>query len=307
MDQPRIISAHTLTKRYRDVVAVDNVSFTIRQGECFGFLGPNGAGKTTLMKMITCISPVTAGELWVDGKNVTQDARAIKSIVGVVSQADSLDPDLNVIQNLLAFGRFFNLPRRLARCRAWEALDLFQLQEKAQHRVDELSGGMRRRLLIARALLHQPKIVVLDEPTTGLDPQTRHMVWDKIRALTVEGITILLTTHYMEEAASLCNRLVVMDRGQILVEGTPKDLIQQHIGDQVIEISVHQEHKTQLMDKLQHDGHNFEDRGDSLCLYGKEAMRLDGDTLLKDYQTLRRSGNLEDVFLLLTGRGLREE
>lgn len=307
MEQPAIISAHALTKQYRNVVAVNGVSFTVRQGECFGFLGPNGAGKTTLMKMITCSSPVTTGELWVDRKSVARDTRVIKSRIGVVSQADSLDPDLTVIQNLLAFCRFFNLPRETARRRAWEALDLFHLREKAQVRIEELSGGMRRRLLIARALLHQPTILVLDEPTTGLDPQTRHLVWEKIRALLSEGITILLTTHYMEEATALCNRLVVMDTGRIVVEGTPQALIHQHVGNQVIEIQVRQAEKARLIDRLRPYGCEVEDRGDSLCLSTHNGGRLPEEEELDGYPSVRRPGNLEDVFLRLTGRSLREE
>ena len=228
METPVVISADKLTKRYADLLAVDEITFTIHGGECFGFLGPNGAGKTSIMKMITCVSPVTSGELWVDGKRVDREKRAIKSQLGVVSQADSLDPDLSVLQNLLAYGRFYGLRSEKARERAWAALDMFQLRDKAYQEPDELSGGMRRRLLISRALLHEPKILVLDEPTTGLDPQTRLLVWDRLTTLRQQGITILLTTHYMEEAAYLCDRLVIMDLGRILVEGSPDELVQEH-------------------------------------------------------------------------------
>ena len=302
-----MISATNLTKRYRELVAVDGINVAIHRGECFGFLGPNGAGKTTTMRMITCISPVTEGELWVDGKDVRRDQRAIKSVLGVVSQADTLDPDLSVIQNLLAYGRYFNLPGRTARVRAWEALDLFQLREKAHHKPDELSGGMRRRLLVARSLLHEPKILVLDEATTGLDPQTRLLVWEKLLYLKSQGITILLTTHYMEEASFLCDRLVVMDSGRILVEGPPAELIRRHAGDQVVEIRVSQPEKAQLLDNLRDRGLDFEDRGDTVFLY-RENGALSGQALeLDGHQVTRRPGNLEDVFLRLTGRGLREE
>ena len=307
METPTVISAQNLTKRYRDLVAVDGISFAIRRGECYGFLGPNGAGKTSTMKMITCISPVTEGELLVNGKDVRDNQRAIKSVLGVVSQADSLDPGLSVIQNLLAYGRFFNLPKETASRRSWEALDLFQLREKAHEKPDELSGGMRRRLLVARALINEPRVLVLDEPTTGLDPQTRHLVWEKLIHLKSQGITILLTTHYMDEASYLCDRLVVMDAGTILVEGSPQELIQRHAGDQVVEIRVGQVEKAQLMEKLRERGLDLEDRGDSLLLYGEDGAVSLEKAGLDGYQVVKRPGNLEDVFLRLTGRGLREE
>jgi lipooligosaccharide transport system ATP-binding protein len=191
----------------------------------------------------------------------------------VVSQSDSLDPDLNVIQNLVAYGRFFNLPSKTAAQRAWEALDFFQLRDKAHQRPDELSGGMRRRLLIARALLHEPHILLLDEPTTGLDPQARLLVWEKLSYLKSQGITILLTTHYMEEASYLCDRLIVVDKGQILVEGSPEELVQRHVGSQVAEIRVRLAEKARLIADLQARGLDPEDRGDSLVLYGEDGQR----------------------------------
>ena len=269
----RLVQARNLTKRYQNLSAVKGISFDILQGECFGLLGPNGAGKTSTIKMINCTSPVTDGELWVDGKDVRRRQRAIKAILGVVSQSDSLDPDLNVIQNLLAYGRFFNLPSKTAAQRAWEALDFFQLQDKAHQRPDELSGGMRRRLLIARALLHEPHILLLDEPTTGLDPQARLLVWEKLSYLKSQGITILLTTHYMEEASYLCDRLIVVDKGQILVEGSPEELVQRHVGSQVAEIRVRLAEKARLIADLQARGLDPEDRGDSLVLYGEDGQR----------------------------------
>ena len=302
-----VITAQSLTKRFRDVVAVDGIDFAIDQGECFGFLGPNGAGKTTIMKMIGCISPVTEGELLVDGKSVVRDQRAIKSQLGVVSQADSLDPDLSVIQNLVAYSRFFNLPRKTANVRIWEALDLFQLRGKAHQRPDELSGGMRRRLLIARALLNQPKILLLDEPTTGLDPQSRHLVWEKLRHLKAQGITIVLTTHNMEEAAYLCDRLVVMDLGRVLVEGPPQELVRMHAGEEVLEILASQARKVALLDRVRGRGLKFEDTGDSVLVYGEDGALSVADDWLDGSQVIKRPANLEDVFLRLTGRGLREE
>ena len=307
MEPPNVICARNLTKRYRDLTAVDGISFAIRQGECFGFVGPNGAGKTSTMKMITCVSPVTEGELWVQSYDVNRDQRAIKTMLGVVSQADSLDPGLSVIQNLLAYGRYFNIPRQLAQRRASEALELFQLRDKAHQSPDELSGGMRRRLLIGRALLHEPRILVLDEPTTGLDPQTRHMVWEKLLYLKSQGITILLTTHYMDEASYLCDRLVVIDHGKILVEGAPPDLIRDHAGHQVMEIMVTPVDKAQLVQRLQAQGLDMEDWGNSVFLYGENGALSETGAELAGYEVIQRPGNLEDVFLRLTGRGLREE
>ena len=203
-------------------MAVAGIDFDIEQGECFGFLGPNGAGKTTTLKMINCTATVSEGELWVDGKDVRRDGREIKSVIGVVSQADSLDPDLDVLQNLVSYGRFFNLPVQTARERAHEALEFFNLGDRIRQTPDQLSGGMRRRLLIARVMLHQPRIMLLDEPTTGLDPQSRLLVWEKLSRLKDQGITILLTTHYMAEASYLCDRLVVMDAGKIWWKALPK-------------------------------------------------------------------------------------
>ncbi len=307
MESENVISATNLTKRYNDLVAVDGISFSIRQKECFGFLGPNGAGKTSTMKMISCISPVTEGELWVDGKDVHNNQRAIKRVLGVVSQADSLDPDLSVIQNLLSFGRFFNLPRDTANHRAWESLELFQLKDRAHDKPDELSGGLRRRLLIARALIHVPKILILDEPSTGLDPQARLFMWENLSFLKSQGVTILLTTHYMEEASYLCDRLVVMDNGRILVEGTPAELIRTYAGEQVLEIRVDMAGKAELLDTLKNQMLEFDDAGDSVFIFSNNGSPVPEKIDLDGYRVIRRPGNLEDVFLRITGRGLRGE
>ena len=307
MEPRTVVSAHNLTKRYRDLVAVDGIDFAVRQGECFGFLGPNGAGKTSTLRMVSCLSPVSAGELTVDGMDVGKDQRAIKSVLGILSQADSLDPDLSVLQNLVAYGRYFDLPRKTAQARIWEVLDLFQLRPKADRRPDELSGGMRRRLLIARALLHQPKILVLDEPTTGLDPQSRHLVWEKLSALKSEGITLLLTSHNMEEAAYLCDRLVVMDNGKILVEGTPQQLVRDHAGEQVTQIRAGYTEKTQLMAALSDLGVQFDDSGDAVLVYQESGALPQAGLSLDGFQVVQRPGNLEDVFLRLTGREMRAE
>ena len=307
METPVVISAVKLTKRYAELVAVDEITFTIHGGECFGCLGPNGAGKTSIMKMITCVSPVTSGELWVDGKRVDREKRAIKSQLGVVSQADSLDPGLSVLQNLLAYGRFYGLRTEKARERAWAALDMFQLRDKAHQEPDELSGGMRRRLLISRALLHEPKILVLDEPTTGLDPQTRLLVWDRLITLRRQGITILLTTHYMEEAAYLCDRLVIMDLGRILVEGSPDELVQEHAAAEVIQIRVPEAERREFAEKLRGNGVEVEETGDGVMLFGEDGRLAKIESALDGMPVTRRPGNLEDVFLRLTGRVLREQ
>ena len=309
MQQPTVIRAEGLSKRYNDLVAVDGIDFQIHQGECFGFLGPNGAGKTSTMKMISCVSPVTSGELNVLGMDVRRRPRDVKRELGVVSQADSLDPDLKVIQNLLSFGRYFDLKRVVSMERALEGLELFQLHEKAFDMPDHLSGGMRRRLLIARALMNDPRILVLDEPTTGLDPQARLLVWDKLSLLKARGITMLLTTHYMDEAAYLCDRLVVMDRGKILSSGSPDELIMSHIGDTVLEVRVRHAEKAALMSRLDAPELNarVEDRADSVLIYPQNGVADLNSLDLSGYQITRRRGNLEDVFLRLTGRSLREE
>ena len=309
MQTPPVIQARGLYKRYEQLTAVDGIDFDIHHGECFGFLGPNGAGKTSTMKMISCVSPVTGGSLTVNGMDVRRQQRDIKATLGVVSQADSLDPDLNVIQNLLSFGRYFNLDSGLARRRASDGLKLFQLGDKTYSRPDELSGGMRRRLLIARALMNEPGVIVLDEPTTGLDPQARLMVWEKLSLLKSQGITMLLTTHYMDEAAYLCDRLVVMDRGAILAEGTPDLLIRDLVGDTVIEVRVRYSEKPALMQKLTSaiPGGRVEDRADSVLIYSDNGALSLEHVDLDGYQVTHRPADLEDVFLKLTGRGLREE
>jgi lipooligosaccharide transport system ATP-binding protein len=239
--------------------------------------------------------------------SVERDHREIKSRLGVVSQADSLDPGLNVFQNLESYARFFNLPRKTAAGRIREALDLFHLGARADSPIDDLSGGMRRRLLIARALLHRPRVLVLDEPTTGLDPQSRHLVWEKLNALKSEGITVLLTTHYMEEAAYLCDRIVVIDHGRILAEGSPDELVAGHAGEWVAEIRGDGHDKDRMLGHLRDAGLDFDAAGDHIIVYGRDGVLPAEDALFDGYRVVRRPTNLEDVFLRLTGRGLREE
>jgi lipooligosaccharide transport system ATP-binding protein len=226
-----LIKAHGLTKRFGSFTAVDHIDFEVYKGECIGFLGPNGAGKTTTVRMIYCFSPVTEGELTVAGMNVSTESREIKKMVGVAPQEDNLDPDFTVIKNLQVYARYFDIPKAEAAKRAMELLKFFQLEEKQTKSIDELSTGMKRRLIIARALINQPQILLLDEPTTGLDPQGRHIVWDEIRSLLKQGVTIILTTHYMDEAAALCDRVLIVDNGKIIKTGVPQKLIKEHVGE----------------------------------------------------------------------------
>ncbi|MEK6607520.1 MAG: ABC transporter ATP-binding protein [Myxococcota bacterium] len=311
-----VVRARGLVKRYGGPVgpiAVDGIAFEVRRGECYGFLGPNGAGKTSTMKMIYGLSPVTEGELEVLGLDVRRDARAIKRRTGVVPQEDSLDPDLTVLENLLVYAGYFDVARREAERRADELLALVGLSEKRAVRVPLLSGGMKRRLVLARALVHRPELLLLDEPTTGLDPQARHVMWQALRALLAGGATIVLTTHYMEEAAQLCDRLCIMDVGRILVEGAPRELIARHVPPEVVEVRLApsggeaggapgagERVRACLAD------HKVEQAGDTLFVYcerGAEVARLVELELGLPY--LRRPANLEDVFLRLTGRDLR--
>ncbi|HEY8491310.1 MAG TPA: ABC transporter ATP-binding protein [Dehalococcoidia bacterium] len=304
-----MIRARDLVKRFGAFTAVGGISFDVMPGECFGILGPNGAGKTSTIRMVTCVSPVTAGTLTVDGMDVRHYGREIRSILGVVAQSDNLDQDLTVWQNLMIYARYFDIPRRVAAERAREALALFQLLDRADADLNQLSGGMKRRLAIARALVNQPKVLVLDEPTTGLDPQARQLVWQKLRSLKAQGITTLLTTHYMEEAAQLCDRLVIMHEGRILVEGRPRDLVREHVGAEVWELRLDGTEREAVLARLPRDGgYRVEETEDVVYVFsqhrdGRELEALDQD----DERVLRRRATLEDVFLKLTGRGLLEE
>lgn len=219
-----VLEAKNLEKRFKDFVAVNKINFKVKEGEVFGFLGPNGAGKTTTMKIIQCVSPKTSGDLKVFGLDVNERPREIKQHMGVVPQMDNLDPDFSVIENLVQYSRYFDIPIEEAKKRANDLVNYVQLNDKKESSIDKLSGGMKRRLVLARAMINNPKLLILDEPTTGLDPQARHLIWEKLKDLSSRGITVILTTHYMEEAARLCDRIVIMDNGQILVEGTPKIL-----------------------------------------------------------------------------------
>ncbi|MBI1886289.1 MAG: ABC transporter ATP-binding protein [Chloroflexi bacterium] len=303
-----IIRARELVKRYGHFTAVDGISFEVRPGECFGFLGPNGAGKTTTIRMITCISPVTSGSLSVDGLDVGREPRRIKALLGVVPQEDNLDPDLSVRQNLQVYSRYFDLPPDVAGERIDEALGLFQLVEKQHDRIEELSSGLKRRLTIARSLINAPKIMVLDEPTTGLDPQARHLVWQKLRYLKGQGVTMLLTSHYMEEAAYLCDRIVIMHQGKIIIEGTPGELVERYAGREVIELHLSAEEREVVVERVAElPGVTVEAVEDIIYVYVRSADGFDAASLrLEAEKVVYRRANLEDVFLLLTGRGLVE-
>jgi lipooligosaccharide transport system ATP-binding protein len=299
-----------LTKSYGDFEAVKGVDFRISGGECFGFLGPNGAGKTTTMKMIYGAVIPTGGELAVAGLDAYRHEREIKRRIGVVPQENNLDDELEVRENLLIYGRYYDLPKKIVLQRTDELLDFVQLSDKVDARVEQLSGGMRRRLLIARALINDPEIVVLDEPTTGLDPQARHLVWDRLRALTAEGKTLVLTTHYMEEAARLCDRLVIMEGGRIIASGRPKQLVEEHVSPEVLEFRASPDVLEGLLPLVEPVADAVERTGEEVLLVYTE----DADALLAQVQdsgvevenTVYRQAGLEDVFLRLTGRSLIE-
>lgn len=300
-----LIKATNLKKSFGDFVAVREISFTVEKGVCFGFLGPNGAGKTSTIKMIYGASPVTAGDLFVFGLDIKTQARAIKSRIGVCQQENTLDPDLNVLQNFEIFASYFNIDKKTAQDRTMELLHFFALEQRRNSKVAELSGGMVRRLIIARALINQPELLILDEPTIGLDPQSRHQVWDKLEALKEQGLTILLTTHYMDEAASLCDELVIMDNGTILAQGSPQALISKYTGHHIIEVT---EPGPDLVKYIQGKDVWQENLGHRLIIYAAEEHDLYRDLCSRfaNKDCLLRSASLEDVFLILTGRELRE-
>ncbi len=311
-----LVEAVGLTKRYpgKDrlapgFTAVDGIDFTLRKGEVFGFLGPNGAGKSSTMRMVGCVSPVTGGTLRVLGMDPAADGRAIRARLGVVSQDDALDNELTVRENLLIYGRYFGLPKALTASRASELLEFAQLSEKADERVESLSGGMRRRLTIARSLINDPKILLLDEPTTGLDPQARHVLWDRLFELKEQGVTLILTTHYMDEAEQLCDRLVVMDGGRIVAGGSPLELIERHALREVLELRLEFGTEAVTAEKIRDAG--ITDRIEVLRR-GLLCSTDDGEAALvavhrmgiRPVSSLVRRSSLEDVFLSLTGRTL---
>ena len=306
-----LIQARGLVKRFGELAAVDSVDFDLQRGEAFGFLGPNGAGKTSTMRMIGCVSPVTDGKLSVFGLDPARDGVEIRGRLGVVPQEDSLDMELTVRENIIVYGRYFGLPRSVLRKRADELLEFVELTDRAKDRVEPLSGGMKRRLTIARSLVNDPEVLLLDEPTTGLDPQARHVVWDRLYRLKRQGVTLLLTTHYMDEAEQLCDRLVVMDKGKIVAEGSPRELIERYSTREVVELRFEDDDKRPEDFGYWTDGlvSRVEPLPDRVLLYtdqgDKAAHGIHERGLVPESVLVRRS-TLEDVFLHLTGRTLIE-
>ncbi len=304
-----LIRARGLTKKFGDFTAVDGVDFDVAAGEAFGFLGPNGAGKTSTMRMIGAVSPRTGGELTVLGSDPDQNGPRIRARLGVVPQSDTLDTELTVLENLIIYGRYFDISYAEARRRATELLEFVQLNDRAKDLVEPLSGGMKRRLTIARSLINEPELLLLDEPTTGLDPQARHLVWDRLYRLKQRGTTLVLTTHYMDEAEQLCDRLVVMDKAKIVAEGSPRALIEQYSTREVLELRFPVGVQETLDGQLDGLGDRIERLPDRVLVYAADgeaaAIAVHERGLLPETTLVRRS-SLEDVFLRLTGRTLVE-
>ena len=299
------IFAQNLVKKFGDFTAVNAISFEINEGECFGFLGPNGAGKTTTIKMVHCVSPITSGAVRVFGETSSLDNRKIKMMTGIIPQEINLDSGLTVYENLMVFSKFFDIPADEAKKRIAELLGFVELEAKKKSRIDELSTGMKRRLLIARALLNKPRLIIADEPTTGLDPQARHLIWQRLRQLKNQGTTLILTTQYMEEAEQLCDRLVVMYEGRILKQGSPRQLVQDEIGKEVIEIRISQEEDEKLIKVAGDCSCGHERAGDTLYIYCRDGHDLVKKIVELNLPNVRnRPATLEDVFLKLTGRNL---
>ena len=301
-----MIRGRDIVKHFGSTTAVDGVTFDVMQGETYGLLGPNGAGKTTLMRLLSALSPLTSGELVVAGLDVTRQGRAVRQRLGVVTQQDGLDTDLTVQQNLETYGYFSGLSRRESSQRAAEVLAFFGLHERAGDDVDHLSGGMKRRLAIARAFMMAPDVIILDEPTTGLDPQGRNLVWEKLAALKASGVTILMSTHYMDEAATLCDRIAIMHLGRILDEGTPDELIERHASAEVAQLRMATEARTEVRAALAAAGYAWREVGTLIHVPGRNGQRLQVPPL-DGVRVTYRPGNLEDVFLAVAGRGFGDE
>jgi lipooligosaccharide transport system ATP-binding protein len=305
-----MVRARGLTKSFGDFAAVKGIDFELRRGEAFGFLGPNGAGKSSTMRMLGCVSPPSGGELTILGRDPRSDGPAIRARLGVVPQEDTLDVELTVRENLLIYGRYFGLPRGLIKERTAMLLDFVQLTDRAADPVEPLSGGLKRRLTIARSLINEPEILLLDEPTTGLDPQARHVVWDRLFRLKQQGVTLILTTHYMDEAEQLCDRLVVMDHGKIAAEGSPRELIDTYSTREVLELRFDPGSHEQAGEKLAAvPATRMEILADRILLYianGDEALASVHELGLDPLTSLVRRSTLEDVFLRLTGRRLED-
>ncbi len=304
-----VITASSLVKKYKDFAAVDGISFEVAPGESFGLLGPNGAGKSTTMRMVGAVSTRTSGDLSILGLDPDQHGPEIRAQLGVVPQADNLDAELRVRDNLIVYGRYFGIPRRQVAKRADELLEFAQLSDRAKSRVDDLSGGMKRRLTIARALVNDPRILLLDEPTTGLDPQARHILWDRLFRLKEQGTTLVLTTHYMDEAEQLCDRLVVVDKGAIMAEGSPAALIRQYSTREVVEVRFGSDRNAEVAQQLAGLGDRIEVLPDRILIYSDNGEAVLAEIVrrgLDPITSLVRRSSLEDVFLRLTGRSLIE-
>lgn len=304
-----MIVASGLSKTYGDFKAVDGIDFEVKKGESFGLLGPNGAGKSTTMRMVASVSKRTSGELSILGMDPNHRGPDIRAHLGVVPQQDNLDVELKVRENLIVYGRYFGLAHKFLTKKADELLEFAQLTDKAKTKVDNLSGGMKRRLTIARALVNEPDILLLDEPTTGLDPQARHILWDRLFRLKEEGVTLVITTHYMDEAEQLCDRLVVMDKGKIMAEGTPSDLISRYSSREVVEVRFGSDKNAEIAPRLQGLGDRLEVLPDRILIYtaeGEAVLETLAHQGLHPMTSLVRRSSLEDVFLRLTGRSLVE-
>ena len=308
-DSEVVIRAKNLTKKYKDFVAVDGIDFEVKRGESFGLLGPNGAGKSTTMKMISSVSQRTGGDLTILGKEPNTHGPEIRAHLGVVPQKDLLDRELKAWENLFTYGRYFGLSRKFLKQKVEELLEFAQLTEKRNSKADDLSGGMQRRLAIARGLVNEPEILMLDEPTTGLDPQARHILWDRLFRLKEQGVTLVITTHYMDEAEQLCDRLIVMDKGKIMAEGSPAALIKQHSSKEVVEVRFGTDKNEKFAPQLEELADRIEVLPDRILLYtekGEELLTKIVDAGLHPMTSLVRRSSLEDVFLRLTGRTLVE-
>ena len=304
-----VIRAKDLRKTYKDFVAVDGINFEVYRGESFGLLGPNGAGKSTTMKMISSVSQRTSGELEILGKEPNTQGPEIRAHLGVVPQKDLLDRELKVWENLMVYGRYFGLSRKWLKEKIEELLEFAQLKDKRNSRAEDLSGGMQRRLAIARGLVNEPEILLLDEPTTGLDPQARHILWDRLFRLKEQGVTLVITTHYMDEAEQLCDRLIVMDKGQIMAEGSPAELIKQYSSKEVVELRFGTDKNEQVAKDLEGMGERMEILPDRILIYtekGEELLTKIIESGKHPVTSLVRRSSLEDVFLRLTGRTLIE-
>lgn len=302
-----VIWAKDLTKKYKDFVAVDGIDFEVKRGESFGLLGPNGAGKSTTMKMISSVSQRSSGELKILGKEPNTHGPEIRAHLGVVPQKDLLDRELKVWENIYTYGRYFGLSRKFLKPKVDELLEFAQLTEKKNSKADDLSGGMQRRLAIARGLVNEPEILLLDEPTTGLDPQARHVLWDRLFRLKEQGVTLVITTHYMDEAEQLCDRLIVMDKGKIMAQGSPAELIKQYSSKEVVEVRFGTDKNEQTAEKLRGIAERIEVLPDRILLYtdkGEDLLTKILDSGLHPVTSLVRRSSLEDVFLRLTGRSL---